>query len=196
MVTNSENLPRRKWASCNQIGGKISLWLVLFIGMTCVALALLFQDYRHHPELVFIDDMVKYDQADISGFINDESDCFSSQDLWQQYYSQLINLPPDQQPAFIQDIIFRQQHKDCDISSDYLRAVTIYWHKNNLDVSQLPRLEIIGEDVEYEKKYRLFLDDKKRLEQQVEELLLPGESFDQGYARQLNQLYEEIFIEQ
>lgn len=195
---------------------KINYWLVLFLTLSFLAVWNIWQEYQQH---VFIDRAgdewlaEKYAVSsgdELSGLENQQeknTDCPSGEQQWQQLKKQAEMLGQKSQLAFLLDTIFQQSEKSrkslvmCPFAHDFHRAFYNFvrtHHSDQLDTINFSVL--FPEDstaaldtMEYDKRYDEFQQRKQNLLKQTENNLLPGESLDEAYSRELNRLYQEIF---
>ncbi|WP_420589807.1 hypothetical protein [Bacterioplanoides sp.] len=119
--------------------------------------------------------------------------CQTAAGVWQDLESQLKAIPKDQQPAFINDVMLHYQEKGCVVSQELKLAINIFWRVEEFDSALLPAALTENREFAAEEKYRRYQAQLKDLPAVVERSLLPGESYDQVYARELNRVYEEVF---
>lgn len=168
-------------------------WLVMFLCTTLIATDFFSPEEKAAPAEGQLEVAILEVVPDFAVKEKITTACQTAAGVWQDLESQLKAIPKDQQPAFINDVLLHYQEKGCVVSQELKLAINIFWRVEEFDSALLPAALTANQELATEEKYRRYQARLKDLPAVVERSLLPGESYDQVYARELNRVYEEVF---
>ena len=192
MVNEIPEHPRPKQAMLAKIKSSYLFWLTMILVVTFTALKLF---SWHDTDWVVIEQpsSVQWLPEVVDIYPPKSQSCAEDQQLWGALSDQLSSIEKDQQAAFVQDWLFMLEESGCLPGGEFNKALYAFWIAESLPEEWFPRATVMNTEQDYEQNYREYHQRKAELIEQVESNLLPGESFDEAYARELNQLYQDIF---
>jgi len=170
--------------------GQISVWLILFMVVTLSALLIIFSPIS---TIVGSTNKITQQQNNASVSDLDLDNCLLTQHEWRNLHAKYSH-----DSLALIDNLREKINKDCTLNDDVQKALLNFLLVNQPEHSMELIQEFIPDEnmvntINYEHSYQQYQIKKQELKYWVEDNLLPGESFEERYSKELIQLQNEIF---
>lgn len=182
------------------IRGNILIWPVLILSVIAILFLSFYKPGSVPP--VYDERSQISDGTHSHHWTESRQACPQNEFQWKQWWSDLseslATLPPEESLLTLADHLESMEEYGCDLNNMTQQNIAGYLANHPSDtrdfIARMNKENSPEQNpVEYQEHFEDYLRKKEELKHTVQGNLLPGEAFDEAYARELNRLRQDLF---